>query len=81
MYLLNEIDSFKENGIIKIKGFLNQSEVNEVIKKIIETNIFDDNEYIGIFSPRFFEKTGLTGSDVIEIVGKSKSEIINFSPN
>jgi len=35
MYLLNEIDSFKENGIIKIKGFLNQSEVNEVIKKII----------------------------------------------
>jgi len=53
----------------------------EVIKKIIETNIFDDNEYIGIFSPRFFEKTGLTGSDVIEIVGKSKSEIINFSPD
>jgi hypothetical protein len=53
----------------------------EVIKKILETDIFDDNEYIGIFSPRFFEKTGLTGSDVLEIVGKSKSEIINFSPN
>jgi len=35
MYLLNEINSFKENGIIKIIGFLNQSEVNEIIKKII----------------------------------------------
>jgi hypothetical protein len=51
----------------------------EVIKKILETNIFDDNEYIGIFSPRFFEKTGLTGYEVSEIVEKSKSEVINFS--
>lgn len=34
MNLLNEIDLFKENGIIKIKGFLNQSEVDETIKKI-----------------------------------------------
>ena len=34
MVLLNEIDLFNENGIIKIKGFLNQSEVDETIKKI-----------------------------------------------
>lgn len=34
MNLLNEIDLFKENGIVKIKGFLNQTEVNTVIKKI-----------------------------------------------
>ena len=34
MNLLNEIDLFKENGIVKIKGFLNQSEVDTVIKKI-----------------------------------------------
>jgi len=53
----------------------------ESIKKILESNVFDDNEFVGIFSPRFFEKTGFTGSDVIEIVGKSKSEIINFSPD
>jgi len=52
-----------------------------VIKKIFETNIFDDNEYIGIFSPRFFEKTGLTGFDVIEVVERSKSEVISFSTN
>jgi len=53
----------------------------ESIKKILESNVFDDNEFVGIFSPRFFEKTGMTGSDVFEIVGKSKSEIINFSPD
>jgi hypothetical protein len=53
----------------------------EPIKKILESNVFDDNEFIGIFSPRFFEKTGMSGSDVFEIVGKSKSEIINFSPD
>ena len=53
----------------------------EVIKKIIETNNFHDDEFIGIFSPRFFEKTGLSGYDVIEVVERSKSEVINFSPN
>ena len=53
----------------------------EPIKKILESNVFDDNEFIGIFSPRFFEKTGMTGSDVFEIVEKSKSEVISFSPD
>jgi hypothetical protein len=53
----------------------------EVIKKILQTGIFDDNEYIGIFSPRFLEKTGLSGYDVIEVLEKSKSEVINFSTN
>lgn len=53
----------------------------EPIKKILESNFFDDNEYVGIFSPRFFEKTGMSGSDVIKILEKSKSDVISFSPN
>ena len=53
----------------------------EPIKKILESNVFDDNEYIGIFSPRFFEKTGMSGNDVIAIAEKSKSEVISFSPD
>ena len=53
----------------------------EHIKKILESNVFDDNEYIGIFSPRFFEKTGMSGNDVIAIAEKSKSEVISFSPD
>ncbi len=53
----------------------------EPIKKILESNFFDDNEFIGIFSPRFFEKTGMSGSDVFAIVEKTKSEVISFSPD
>jgi hypothetical protein len=53
----------------------------EIIRKILESNFFDDNEFIGIFSPRFFEKTGMSGSNVFAIVEKSKSEVISFSPD
>jgi hypothetical protein len=53
----------------------------EPIKKILESHIFDENEFIGIFSHRFFEKTGMTGSDVFAIAEKSKSEVISFSPD
>lgn len=35
MYLLNEVNSFKENGFVKIKGFLSQTELNELIKNVI----------------------------------------------
>lgn len=53
----------------------------EPIKKILESNVFEDTEYVGIFSPRFFEKTGMSGSDVFAILEKSKSEVISFSPD
>ena len=35
MYLLNEVNSFKENGFVRIKGFLNQTELNELMKNVI----------------------------------------------
>lgn len=39
------------------------------------------NDYLGIFSPRFHEKTGLTSDDVFEAVDSSEKNIISFSPH
>lgn len=50
-----------------------------VIKKILESNVFDENQYIGFFSHRFYEKTGLKGKNVFEIISKSTHDVISFS--
>jgi len=49
------------------------------IREIFNRNSFGRTEYIGVLSPRFFEKTGLTGSEIIKIVESSKSDVISFS--
>ena len=50
-----------------------------VIKKILESNVFDENQYIGFFSHRFYEKTGLHGKDVLDKIKNSSSDVISFS--
>ena len=50
------------------------------IKKTLESEKFYDDEYIAFFSPRFTEKTGMIGSEVIDILKNTKSDIISFSP-
>lgn len=39
-----------------------------------------DNDYLGIFSPRFQEKTGMTGAAVLDIVRKCNQPVVSFSP-
>jgi len=39
------------------------------------------SDYLGIFSPRFQDKTGLTSEDVIKAVESSSQSIISFSPH
>jgi hypothetical protein len=39
------------------------------------------SDYLGIFSPRFFEKTGLSSEDVFEAVNSSEQSVISFSPH
>jgi hypothetical protein len=51
-----------------------------VIREIFKKHSFDKEEYIGILSPRFFEKTGMKGIDVLNVIKKSSSDIISFSP-
>jgi hypothetical protein len=38
------------------------------------------SDYLGIFSPRFKDKTGLTGRQVADTVSSSQSDVISFSP-
>ena len=50
------------------------------IRQTLLNSTFDDEEYLGFFSPRFYEKTRMLGTEVIERVSNSKCEVINFSP-
>lgn len=51
------------------------------IRKVFLSKTFHEEEYVGFFSPRFKEKTGLTGQDVVARVRNSSCEIISFSPH
>ena len=52
-----------------------------VIRNILMSNSFEEHEYIGVFSPRFFEKTGMTSKNVYDVAMKSKYDVISFSPD
>jgi hypothetical protein len=49
------------------------------MRRILSANTFADEDYLGIFSPRFFEKTGFTGVMVRDLVAKSDAEVVAFS--
>jgi hypothetical protein len=51
------------------------------IRRILAANSFADEDYLGIFSPRFSDKTGFTGAVVRDVVAKSGAEVIAFSSN
>jgi hypothetical protein len=40
----------------------------------------NDDEYFGVFSPKFFEKTGMSSSDVRTALEKTDAAVISFSP-
>lgn len=50
------------------------------IRRQLLSHRFDDEDYVGFFSPRFKKKTGLSGSDVISRVERATTDIISFSP-
>lgn len=50
------------------------------IRKVLLSQAFDDDTYLGFFSPRFFEKTAMQGSQVLEYVRKASADVISFSP-
>lgn len=49
------------------------------IRDILKNNIFKEDDYLGIFSPKFESKTGLSDSDVFRIIEESNAEVISFS--
>lgn len=50
------------------------------IRQALQTDQFEKDEYIGFFSPRFKEKTGLSGDQVLSRVSSSTYDVISFSP-
>ncbi|MFT4195065.1 hypothetical protein [Ottowia sp.] len=51
------------------------------IRQTLLTKPFKDDEYLGFFSPRFKDKTGMTGAEVVAQVEKSHADVISFSPH
>lgn len=50
------------------------------IRNVLLNHSFNDDTYVGFFSPRFFEKTGMNGNEVIESIRYASDEVISFSP-
>lgn len=50
------------------------------IRKVLLNQTFDDDTYLGFFSPRFGEKTGMSGKQVLAAVRASGEEVVSFSP-
>lgn len=50
------------------------------IRNVLLNHSFDEDAYLGFFSPRFFEKTGMDGNAVLEKTRFSNEEVISFSP-
>lgn len=51
-----------------------------VMRSILLNEKFDQDCYVGIFSPKFYEKTHLHGHEVISKLAASNAEVISFSP-
>jgi glycosyltransferase involved in cell wall biosynthesis len=50
------------------------------IRNVLLNQVFDEDTYIGFLSPKFFEKTGMRGNEVLEKVRVINDDAISFSP-
>jgi len=50
------------------------------IRQTLLSKKFEDEEYLGFFSPRFKEKTGLSGAEVMTTVRGAAKDVVSFSP-
>jgi len=50
------------------------------IRRVLQTERFDEDALIGFFSPRFREKTGMSGAAVVQALQAREAEIYSFSP-
>ncbi|MFZ5561542.1 MAG: hypothetical protein ACOY41_08490 [Pseudomonadota bacterium] len=51
------------------------------IRNLFLSTPFSDDDYVGIFSPRFSEKTGVNGQFVLDAVQSGTADIYSFSPS
>lgn len=50
------------------------------IRNYLLNNTLEDDMYYGFFSPKFYEKTGLSSEQVNNILSNSNEDIVSFSP-
>lgn len=50
------------------------------IRRLLQNHQFHDETWIGIFSPKFFQKTGMSSTEVENAVQQSAAELVSFSP-
>lgn len=50
------------------------------VRKVLMNEHFAEDEYIGFFSPRFTQKTMMTGADVLAAIETFDAEVFSFSP-
>ncbi|MFN8996691.1 MAG: hypothetical protein ACK5X3_23930, partial [Pseudomonadota bacterium] len=49
------------------------------IRNLLQEKNFSDEDYLGVFSPKFSRKTGFTGAEVHDRVARSGAEVVAFS--
>lgn len=52
----------------------------QAINALLESNSFKENDYLGVLSPRFQEKTGMVGDDVFRVMSSTNADVVSFSP-
>jgi len=50
------------------------------IRSLLLNNDFADNTWVGVFSPKFFQKTGMRSHEVASAVHQASTELVSFSP-
>jgi hypothetical protein len=50
------------------------------IRRFLLAGAFDDDELLGFLSPRFGQKTGMTGREVLAAIASREAEVYSFSP-
>lgn len=50
------------------------------IRQVLQKQTFDEDEWIGFFSPRLREKTGMDGAAVLHAIQSRDAEVYSFSP-
>ena len=76
----NENSGFKAFDVRDRPEFLKRETAHMVrlYEEIISSG--DDNDFYGLFSPKFTQKTGLFADDVIEFVNDNNVDVCLFNP-
>lgn len=50
------------------------------IRQCFLSQEFEEDDYFGVFSPKFYEKTGMSSNSVHQALKKTNADVVSFSP-